>query len=225
MQRITASDRAQLQFNITHMHYDKPFSPACEENKRPIREVLARYLDEAKDLLEIGSGTGQHAVYFAAAFPRVRWQTSDVAAHLAGIRQWIEEAALANLPPPIELDVTGCWPDAQYDAVFSANTAHIMSHDEVEAMLRGVSRVLQPNGVFALYGPFNYNGRYTSESNAQFDLWLKQQDPRSCIKDYDALAAIADDVGLAPVGDHEMPVNNWTLVWRRAGMASGSDRT
>ena len=196
------------------IHRYKPFSEACEENEAPIRAVLATYLADARTLLEIGSGTGQHAVAFAAAFPGLTWQTSDVADNLPGIRLWIAEAGLPNLPPPLELDVTGTWPDGRYDAVFSANTAHIMSEEQVEAMLRGVPRVLAPGGILALYGPFNYGGGYTSESNARFDRWLKARDPASGIKDFETLDALAQEGGLALARDHAMPVNNRTLVWR-----------
>lgn len=197
------------------MGYDKPFSQACEENKVPIRDVLRGYLDGVGSVLEIGSGTGQHAVYFAAAFPRLVWQTSDVPGYLPGIRAWIEEAEVANLPPPIPLEVIGGpWPEARFDAVFSANTAHIMAEAEVAAMLRGLSGVLAPGGVFAIYGPFNYAGRYISESNARFDTWLKANDPRSGIKDFEWLDGLARENGLGLVGDHAMPANNRTLVWR-----------
>jgi cyclopropane fatty-acyl-phospholipid synthase-like methyltransferase len=192
----------------------KPFSDACEENKRPIGAVLQTYLSDARTLLEIGSGTGQHAVAFAAAFPRLLWQASDVAENLPGIRLWIAQARLPNLPQPLALDVTGTWPDGRYDAVFSANTAHIMSVPQVEAMFRGVPSLLARGGVFALYGPFNYGGGYTSESNARFDRWLKARDPASGIRDFETLEALAREGGLALVRDHEMPANNRTLVWR-----------
>lgn len=194
---------------------EKPYSQACDENKVPIAGVLAAYLGAAASLLEIGSGTGQHAVYFAARFPQVRWQASDVPAYLPGIRLWLDEAPLPNLLPPLALDVEGPWPDARFDAVFSANTAHIMSDDSVAAMFRGVPRVLGPGGVFALYGPFNYGGAYTSESNARFDCWLKSRDPQSGIKDFERLDALAQEGGLTLIADHEMPVNNRTLVWQR----------
>jgi cyclopropane fatty-acyl-phospholipid synthase-like methyltransferase len=193
----------------------KPFSQACEENKLPILQVLRGYLGNARTVLEIGSGSGQHAVFFAAAFPHLVWQASDVAGYLPGIRAWIEEAGLPNLPPPIPLEVIqGPWPETRFDAVFSANTAHIMSETKVAAMLRGLSMVLAAGGLFALYGPFNYGGRYTSESNARFDTWLKAQDPRSSIRDFEWLDELARDGGLTLVADHEMPVNNRTLVWR-----------
>lgn len=193
---------------------DKPFSQACEENKIPIRDVLSGHLAECRTLLEIGSGTGQHAVFFAAAFPHIVWQTSDVRASLPGIRLWLAEARLPNLPPPLALDVADDWPAARFDAVFSANTAHILSADAVAAMMRGVARVLAPGGVFALYGPFNYGGHFTSASNARFELWLKGRDPRSGIKDFEVLDGLARLGGLTLTADHEMPVNNRTLVWR-----------
>lgn len=196
---------------------DKPFSQSCEENKDPIRAVLARYLSDADSVLEIGSGTGQHAVAFAAAFPHLTWQCSDLPRNLPGVRLWLAEAALPNTPEPFTLDVTGDWPDARFDAVFSANTAHIMDAPQAEAMMLGVPRVLVPGGVFALYGPFNYGGHFTSDSNERFDRWLKANDPRSGIKDFELLDAAARAGGMSLVHDHEMPANNRTLVWRLQG--------
>jgi cyclopropane fatty-acyl-phospholipid synthase-like methyltransferase len=196
-------------------HPSKPFSQACEENRNHILSVLAPYLANARSLLEVGSGTGQHAAYFAAKLPSVVWQASDLPENLPGIRLWIAEAELPNLPLPVELDVIGQWPKGLFDAVFSANTAHIMSDSEVAAMFRGIPTALAPGGVFALYGPFNYNGDYTSESNARFDRWLKATDPISGIKDFKTLNALAVEGGLLLLKDHEMPANNHMLVWQR----------
>jgi len=194
----------------------KPFAESCEENQGPIQGVLDGYLQGmAGTLLEIGSGTGQHAVTFAARFPALTWQTSDRPKYLPGIRLWIREANLPNLPPPLELDVKRHWPSRRYDAIFSANTAHIMSSSEVEALFRGLPQVLTAGGMLLLYGPFNYGGRYTSESNASFDLWLKSRDPRSGIKDFETLNALAGEAGMELVQDHAMPANNRTLVWRQ----------
>lgn len=192
----------------------KPFSESCEQNRAPILEVLRIELAGKSRLLEIGSGTGQHAVYFAPEFPELTWQTSDVAENHAGIRAWLEHTVVANVLPPMALDVCkDDWPAAGYDAVFSANTAHIMSWPEVECFLAGVGQALETGGVFCLYGPFNYNGHYTSESNARFDQWLKQRDPMSGVRDFEALQTLAAKAGLLLIQDYAMPANNRTLVW------------
>lgn len=195
----------------------KPFSQACENNKQPILAVLREAFAAAGTVLEIGSGTGQHAVFFAAQMPWLRWLPSDCAPNLPGIRAWCDDAALPNLLAPIELDVTATWPVLQADAVFSANTAHIMPWPAVEIFFAGVGRLLPANGVFALYGPFNYDGRYTSESNADFDQWLKSADRRRGIRDFEAVNALAERAGFALLADHAMPANNRTLVWRKTG--------
>ena len=193
----------------------KPYSQACDENQGPIFEVLSPLLATATRLLEIGSGTGQHAVAFAARLPHLVWQTSDLRENLPGVRLWLAEAGLSNLPPPLELDVTGAWPPGAYDAAFSANTVHIMGDAEVAALFAGLPKVLSPGAPFALYGPFNDGGRYTSDSNARFDQWLKSRNPKSGIKDRDTLAALGEAEGLPLVEDHPMPCNNRVLVFRR----------
>ena len=193
----------------------KPYSEACERNRGPILEVLREHFADRRRVLEIGSGTGQHAVHFAAALPRLIWQTSDIAPGLPGIRLWIEEAGLPNLPPPIALDVTGPWPGASFDAIFTANTLHIMSWPQVRALFRALPAVLAPDALLAIYGPFNTNGRFTSDSNAAFDTWLKQRSPESGIRDFAAVDELARSIGFALVEDRPMPANNRTLVWRR----------
>ncbi|MEW8507852.1 MAG: DUF938 domain-containing protein [Candidatus Thiodiazotropha sp.] len=193
----------------------KPFSEACEENKTPILRVLLRLFRDLKTILEIGSGTGQHAVHFAAAMPHLIWQTSDLEESHPGIRAWLGEAALGNTRDPILLDVSSDWPLQEYDGIFSANTTHIMSWPEVEGMFRGIGRVLKPGGCFALYGPFNYHGGYTSESNRQFDQWLKSRDSLSGIRDFEALNELAVLNRLQLAEDLEMPVNNRILVWNK----------
>ncbi len=198
---------------------DKPYAESCDQNREPILAVLAPLFRERRRLLEIGSGTGQHAVYFAAALPHLSWQCSDRAEHLSGIRLWIEEAALSNLPPPLELDVLKHWPAERFDAIFSANTAHIMGIDAVEAMFAGVGAHLEPGGVFALYGPFSRNGQHTSPSNARFDAWLRAQDPAMGVRDQRWLESLAAAQGLQRIAEHTMPVNNVTLVWERARVA------
>lgn len=193
----------------------KPFSEACEQNKQPILAVLSRLFADIRTVLEVGSGTGQHAVYFARALPHLFWQTSDKAENHPGIRAWLEEDGLSNIGVPIELDVAGNWPSQTFDGVFSANTTHIMSWPEVEAFFRGVGRVLCEGGCFALYGPFNFAGSYTSESNRQFDLWLRQRDPQSGIRNFEELNGLAARQHLYFEEDIEMPVNNRILVWRK----------
>ncbi|NUS38382.1 MAG: DUF938 domain-containing protein [Lysobacter sp.] len=198
---------------------DKPFAPACERNREPILAVLRTHFAGARRVLEIGSGTGQHAVHFAAAMPWLEWQCSDVEANLPGIRAWLDDARLPNTPPPITLDVRDAWPVAHHDAVFSANSLHIMGWEEVEAFFAGVDRALgdagSRTGTLVVYGPFNYGGAYTSESNRAFDDWLKARDPRSGIRDVAAVDALAHGVGLRLTDDMAMPANNRCLVWRR----------
>ncbi|MCG7875804.1 MAG: DUF938 domain-containing protein [Candidatus Thiodiazotropha endolucinida] len=193
----------------------KPYSEACDENKGPILEVLLRLYRDVQTVLEIGSGTGQHAVHFATAMPHLTWQTSDMEETHPGIRAWLREAALPNVRNPIGLDVSRAWPAGEYDAIFSANTTHIMSWPEVELMFQGVGQVLKRGGCFALYGPFNYQGGYTSESNQRFDQWLKSRDPLSGIRDFEMLDELAASNHLIFSEDVEMPVNNRILVWYR----------
>ena len=194
---------------------EKPFAQACEQNKDPILSIIGPLFRDCRTLLEIGSGTGQHAAYFARQLPWLRWQTSDQLQHLPGIRLWLSETDRDNLPEPLALDVTGTWPAGPYDAVFSANTAHIMSMAEVAAMFRGVGRVLVLGGCFALYGPFSRGGRHTSDSNRDFDRWLRLRDPDSGVRDIEELEPIAAEAGLKLEADHAMPVNNRTLIWRK----------
>ncbi|MBK5963073.1 methylase [Thiocystis minor] len=197
--------------------HGKPYASSCDENREPILAVIRPLFASARHLLEIGSGTGQHAVFFAAAMPHLTWQTSDVAEHLPGIRAWLEEAALPNLPLPLTLDVNDDWPVGPFDAVFSANTAHIMSAADVAVLFRGVGEVLAPGGHFAQYGPFNEGGRYTSDSNRRFDAALKSRDPRMGLRDLDDLRTLAARHNLTLTDNHAMPVNNRTLVWQRGG--------
>lgn len=194
---------------------DKPYAPACDRNRDPILAVLREHFADRQRVLEIGSGTGQHAVHFAAALPHLTWQTSDRPDNLAGIRLWLDEAALANTPPPLALDVNGPWPRQRFDAVFSANTLHILSWAEIERMFAGLATVLDQTARVAIYGPFNYGGRYTCESNAQFDRWLKREDARRGIRDFEAVHALAGGIGLTLVEDRPMPANNRCLVWQR----------
>ena len=194
----------------------KPYSESCDQNRDPILAIIRPLFAERERVLEIGSGTGQHAVYFAARMPHLLWQTSDRRENLDGIRQWLAEAALPNTPPPLSLDVT-CdpWPEKDWDALFSANAVHIMPWTAVERLFEGAGRALGPRGLLVLYGPFNYGGAYTSESNARFDQWLKQRDPRSGIRDFEALDRLAAGSGMALRDDFGMPANNRILCWQK----------
>ncbi|OZA31270.1 MAG: methylase [Hydrogenophilales bacterium 17-61-9] len=197
---------------------NKPFSESCVQNRDPILTVLREVFADRSTVLEIGSGTGQHAVDFGAALPHLRWQTADVRPHHAGIQLWLNDAALPNVLPPIELDVNQQdWRGGRYDAVFSANTLHIMGWPEVGQFFEGVGSVLEAGGVLVIYGPFNYNGAFTSESNARFDAWLKSRDPVSGVRDFEAVDALARAQGLSLQRDIAMPANNRTLVWKRPG--------
>ena len=194
----------------------KPFSESCEQNKVPIYDVLKQYFHNIDSVLEIGSGTGQHTVFFAEQFPHLSWVASDCAEYHTGIAMWIEEAALENTQGPLILDVNQSdWPVKQTDAVFSANTVHIMGWPSVENMFAGIGRALNKEGIFCLYGPFNYDGKFTSESNARFDQWLKQRDPSSGVRDFEALQDLAEKAGLTFIDDVEMPANNRILVWKK----------
>jgi len=195
---------------------EKPFSQACENNKGPILAVLREVFAGPGLVVEVGSGTGQHAVHFAAQLPHLTWQPTDVADNLPGIRMWLGEADLPNLREPLTLDVAqGAWPVTAADYVFSANTAHIMGWPEVERLIGGVAALLPPGGAFCLYGPFAYGGEHTSDSNARFDASLKERDGRMGIRDVRDLEQLADAAGLTLEADHAMPANNRTLVWRR----------
>ena len=199
----------------------KPHSPSCERNRGPILEVLRKHFADRRRVLEIGSGTGQHAVHFATEMPWLDWQASDVADNLPGIRAWLDEAALPNTPSPLLLDVLQPqWPAIEADAVFTANTLHIMGWDGVQAFFRGVGRLLagRPGGTLVAYGPFNYDGAYTSDSNREFDGWLKARDPRSGIRDFEAVDALAAEAGLVLLDDVAMPANNRCLAWRRGAL-------
>lgn len=194
----------------------KPYAESCDQNRERILEVISPLLADYHHVLEIGSGTGQHAVYFAAEMPHLTWQPSDLEENHAGILAWLLDAGLDNVLPPVRLDTREeSWPDVPADCVFSANTAHIMDSYSVEAMFHGVGALLPKGGLFFLYGPFNYHGRYTSQSNARFDQWLKQSDPRSGIKDFETMDEWARKANMSLKHDFPMPANNRILCWKR----------
>lgn len=194
----------------------KPFSQACENNKRPILAILQRVFADRQQVLEIGSGTGQHAVFFTEHLPHLQWQTSDLKENHPGIKAWLDEAGLKNLHAPIEIDADQQpWPLDPVDAVFSANTLHIMSWQQVQRLFRGIAAITLPRAKVVVYGPFNYGGRFTSESNRNFDAWLKEQAAHRGIRDFEAVNALADDQGFQLLEDNPMPANNRLLVWEK----------
>lgn len=200
---------------MVNTRMDKPFSPACERNREPILAVLRERFADCRHVLEIGSGTGQHAVHFAAALPHLVWQTSDVAAHLPGIRMWLDEAALPNTPAPVALDVNNALPAARFDAVFTANTLHIMAWPEVQRLFAQLPAVMSPGALLTIYGPFNRGGQFSSTSNADFDAQLRADDPLRGIRDIEAVRALATVAGLTLLEDRAMPANNCCITWQR----------
>jgi cyclopropane fatty-acyl-phospholipid synthase-like methyltransferase len=198
------------------------FSAACERNRDPILAVLERAFARCASVLEIGSGTGQHAVYFARALPHLTWHTSDLPPCHEGILSWIRSDGPANVRPPLALDVRAAqWPVASVDAVFSANTPHIMSWQSVESMFAGIGRMLNPGGVAVIYGPFSYSGRHTAESNARFDAALRARDPASGVRAFEEVDNLARAQGLRLAADIAMPADNRCLLWERPASYAG----
>ena len=196
---------------------NKPYAESCDRNRGPILDVIKPLLADKQAVLEIGSGTGQHAIYFAEQMPHLTWYTSDRLLNHDAIKLWLEETTLVNVHLPIELDVRRSdWPAVEVDAVFSANTAHIMHWNDVVAMFAGVGQLLHSGGLFMLYGPFSFAGRHTSESNARFDLRLKQQDPLMGVRDFDDLNALAEQAGLVFRHNYALPANNRILLWQKS---------
>jgi cyclopropane fatty-acyl-phospholipid synthase-like methyltransferase len=194
---------------------NKPYSQACENNKDYILPLLVDAFKHSKTVLEIGSGSGQHAVHFAPNMPWLTWQTSDLLVNHQGICQWLNESPASNLLHPVELDLNSTWPIKTVDAIYTANTLHIVSWPLVQAFFAGVSQHLKAKGKCCIYGPFNYQGQYTSESNASFDIWLKARDSQSAIRDFEAVIDLANDAGLSLENDHAMPANNRLLVFNK----------
>lgn len=189
----------------------QPYSKACENNKDPILSILKSAFSNATSVLEIGSGSGQHAVYFAPALAHLSWQTSDVLANHQGMMAWLDAFPAPNLLPPLALDIAEPWQIAQHDGMFTANTLHIVSPQLVEAFFDKVNRFLMQNGTLCIYGPFNYHGEFTSPSNAEFDQWLKVKDNTRGIRDFEWICQLAAKAGLELITDHEMPANNRLL--------------
>jgi SAM-dependent methyltransferase len=193
-----------------------PFSAACERNKDPILEVLrVRFADRAQ-VLEIGSGTGQHAVHFARALTHLTWHPTEQLTYLADLTERVKAEGSPNLRAPTLLDVRqAVWPVRSIDAIFTANTLHIMSWPEVMALFAGIGSVLAPGGVLGIYGPFRYAGRYTSDSNQEFDRMLQDRDPQSGLRDIQDINSLAEQYGLRLDADHDLPANNRLLIFTK----------
>lgn len=194
----------------------KPFSQACINNRDAILSAIRLFLNEANTVLEIGSGTGQHAVYFAEHLTHLYWQTSDLAENHEGINEWIDESELTNVAKPIVLDVNQTLaPTKQYDAIFTANTLHIMNMPTVENCLNQSAQLLSNKGVLIVYGPFKYDGEFTSESNARFEQWLKTNSLEQGIRDFERINALLEKQGFTLKKDIKMPANNQLIVWEK----------
>lgn len=193
----------------------KPYAESSEINKVPILVVLKDVFATSKRVLEIASGTGQHAVFFGRELPHLTWQPSERAQNLGGIQAWLDEAQLTNVLSPLALDVNDArWPIDPADAIFNANTVHIISWPEVVRLFAHIAYHIEPSGIVCLYGPYNYGGKFSSESNARFDAWLKSRDPNSGVRDFEAVNLLAESHGLRLLRDIAMPSNNRFLVWQ-----------
>ena len=196
----------------------KPYSAACANNSAAILMQLSRLLIKPQSVLEIGSGTGQHAAYFAEGLQHLIWQTSDVIDNHEGINCWVAEAELSHLLAPIALDVTQDMAlESRYDAIFMANTLHIMPWSAVEKCIKKASMYLKPNGQLIVYGPFNYNDKFTSDSNQQFDRHLRASNVERGIRDFEKVDQLATSCGFSLQEDNIMPANNRLVVWQFNG--------
>jgi phospholipid N-methyltransferase len=190
----------------------KPYSESCDQNKDAILSVISPILSTVRSVLEIGSGTGQHAIFFAEKMPHLIWHTSDCQEYLSGINGWLDDVKVENVIAPVELDVNhSAWPKQKVDAVFTANSVHIMNQDEVTLLIEGSATALKSKGSLLIYGPFNYDGNYTSASNERFDQWLKDRNALSGIKDFETVNLLALKHGLSLMKDYSMPANNRIL--------------
>jgi cyclopropane fatty-acyl-phospholipid synthase-like methyltransferase len=193
------------------------FSPAADNNKSPILSILSNYLRDADRLFEIGSGSGQHAIYMAASVPTIRWQPSDCGSVLRLLTANIETYGTPNLSLPREFDLASLSKSEkiEVDCVYAANVMHIVSESLCENLIRWAGSALSQNGYLILYGPFTYNGQFTTRSNQDFDVWLKSRDPKSGVRSYEWVTALAAAAKLNLINDHVMPANNQCLVYQR----------
>ncbi|NMP30442.1 DUF938 domain-containing protein [Thalassotalea sp. M1531] len=192
------------------------FAPSCERNKEAIFEHVKLHCAEVTEVLELGNYSGQHASFFANKLPHLIWQCSDQQEYLASLSQNLDEHGTSNLLTPISLDVANHnqWPRKQYQLIYSANTLHIMSWQHVVCLFKHVAGVCKPNTKLIIYGPFKFDGEYTSASNADFDLWLKARDSQSAIRDFEEVNFLAEQAGFELEANIDMPANNQLVIWR-----------
>ncbi len=192
------------------------FSPSSERNKDAITEQLIQTFADCTQVIEIGSGSGQHIMHFAQQLPDIHWQPTDLADFFPGLEQNLSVRA-ANIAAPQQLDLSSVpWlPGKLFDGLFSANTLHIMSWQHVIGFFERAGKQLSQGGRLCVYGPFNYNGEFTSEGNVKLEGWLKGRDPLSGIRDFEAVNQLASDNGFELLDDHTMPANNRLLVWNK----------
>ena len=195
---------------------EKVKSPSVARNKDPILNVLKQYVDKAGRLLEIGSGTGEHAIYLAKNLPKLQWVTSDVKPNHVHIKAWLKDAKLSNVHGPEVLKIgKDDFPKGKFDYVFTANTLHIMSWKEDKSLFKLLGKRLREGSKVFIYGPFNYDGNFTSDSNEEFDGWLKDRDPKSGIRNFEDVCQSLAKFGFELINDHEMPANNRLLAFER----------
>ncbi|MEH6442825.1 MAG: DUF938 domain-containing protein [Oceanospirillaceae bacterium] len=192
------------------------FSESCARNQQVIYDQLLPWLEQSQNVLEIGSGSGQHALHFCSQLPKLQWQCADRDMWLNALAINIQNAELENIKAPIELDVNGSWPNAQYDLIYTANSLHIMSWQSVQNLFANLANCLHNGGYFCCYGPFKYAGEFTSSSNENFEQWLKNRNNESGIRDFEAIEILANAQQLHLVTDISMPANNQLLIWKKA---------
>lgn len=196
---------------------DRPYAPSCDRNKEPILEVLQAVLPTtSRNLLEIGAGTGQHAVFLAPNFPHLQWLVSDRVEHHDGITMWLETSEAGNIVGPIALEI-GCddWPDQPIDLVFTANTLHIMPWEIGLRLFAELGTNLKSDTRVIFYGPFNREGEFTSEGNRTLDAFIKQANPLSGIRDFEQVIAAMAKEGFTLLNEHAMPSNNLILEFSK----------
>lgn len=201
---------------------NKPTSDACDRNREPILKVLQDFITrDDRRLLEIGSGTGQHAVYLAPHFPQLAWYPTDVSGKLKGIKLWMHEAGTPNIQPPVRLEVgKDDFPKVKFDVVFTANTFHIMHWKEGKSLIKLLGHRLREGSRAIFYGPFKYEGQFTSPSNEAFDRNLKQSDPLSGIRSFEDVNNAMIKNGFELIADVDMPANNQMLIYSRLKFVS-----